>query len=412
MTDNVNAEIIAIGTEILLGEITDTNSVYMAQQMRDVGINLYYMTSVGDNEARIANAIELALGRADVILTCGGLGPTVDDVTRQGIARAVGRDLTFHENLYDQIAARFAMYKVTMTENNRRQAYLPQDAIPIENPVGTAPAFMVEVANKVIVSLPGVPRELKYLMTKRVIPYLLSKYQLGVIKARILKTAGIGESTLDDMLGSALLEGNNPTVGLAAHHGIIDIRITAKADSIAEADVMLETHALRVRERAGHYIFGEGRDKLEPNLLALLAQHDVRLQITEAGIDNAVIDRLSKLPKSDAILEATQCYAHPDELRAQVSEAPDQSLRTLAESVACSIGDDPTKVSIVILSLPDIDESADIDVATVVAVYTNGELQSRVYGFGAASQLSRQWVSRWAMAIVWRMVKEIHSDLA
>ncbi|MDQ7035948.1 MAG: competence/damage-inducible protein A, partial [Anaerolineae bacterium] len=171
VSDNVNAEIVAIGTEILLGEITDTNSVYIARKFRDVGINLYYMTSVGDNEQRIANALTLALSRADVVITCGGLGPTVDDITRQAVALATDRKLEFHQNLLDEIAARFEQFNAKMTDNNRRQAFLPAGAMTINNPVGTAPSFIVEVEKKAIISLPGVPREMKFLLNERIIPY-------------------------------------------------------------------------------------------------------------------------------------------------------------------------------------------------------------------------------------------------
>src|SRR5690606_4292627 len=160
------------GTEILLGEITDTNSVYLARLMRDIGVNVFYMTSVGDNEQRIADAIRIALGRAQIVITCGGLGPTVDDVTRQAVAAATDRGLTFHQHLLDRIAERFSGFRMQMSQNNRRQAYLPDDALPIENPVGTAPAFIVEHGDKVVISVPGVPREMKFLMIEHVVPYL------------------------------------------------------------------------------------------------------------------------------------------------------------------------------------------------------------------------------------------------
>ena len=139
MPDNPNAEIIAIGTELLLGEITDTNSVFMARQLRDIGVNMYFMTTVGDNLGRITDAISAALDRAEIVITSGGLGPTVDDMTRQAVADAVASPLEFHQSLYDGIAERFRGFGSKMTENNRQQAYLPQGAILVENPVGTAP---------------------------------------------------------------------------------------------------------------------------------------------------------------------------------------------------------------------------------------------------------------------------------
>ena len=238
MPENINAEIIAIGTEILLGEITDTNSVYIARLLRDIGLNLYYMTSVGDNEQRISDTIRIALSRAQVVITCGGLGPTIDDMTRQGVATATNRDLVFHQNLLDKIAERFTTFRAQMTDNNRRQAFLPAGAIVIDNPVGTAPSYIVEHEGKIIISLPGVPREMKFLMTESVTPYLREHFNLGngTIKARVLRTAGIGESLLDSQIGNELLQANNPTVGLAAHTGQVDIRITAKADSETQAD--------------------------------------------------------------------------------------------------------------------------------------------------------------------------------
>lgn len=405
MTENINAEIIAIGTEILLGEITDTNSVHIAKQLRDLGINLYYMTSVGDNEQRIADAIRIALGRADVIITCGGLGPTVDDMTRQGIATAVGRELIFQQDLFDQITDRFGRYKVKMTENNRRQAFLPEAAIPIPNPVGTAPSFIVEEDKKAIISLPGVPREMKFLMKERVIPYLLRKYQLGIIKARILKTAGIGESSLDDMLGDDLLNAANPSIGLAAHHGIIDIRITAKADNEDTADQMLDVMAKQVYKVADGYIFGEGDVQLEPVLIELLRQHGVRMAVVEAGIDNAIIDKLQGLNGGEAVIASAQRFDTPQALREAMQANADYTLRDLGENTARKLVTNEVQASIVILSLPDIDENADVDVGTVVAACVNGQLRSRVYGFGAKNALSRDWVSRWAMSIVWRLVK-------
>ena len=152
-------EIITIGTELLLGEITDTNSTYIARTMRDHGIDIYRITTIGDNPNRIANTIKEGLQRADIIITTGGLGPTIDDPTRQAVADAVGRQLVFLDQLWEQIVERYKNFGRKPTENNRRQAYIPENAIPIHNPVGTAPCFIVEQDSKFIISLPGVPQE-------------------------------------------------------------------------------------------------------------------------------------------------------------------------------------------------------------------------------------------------------------
>ena len=220
----MNAEIVSIGTELLLGEIIDTNSTHIARTLRDIGVNIFYMTSVGDNEQRITDTLKRGLSRSDLIITTGGLGPTVDDVTRQAVAAATNRGLEFHQSLLDQIAERFARFGSRMSENNRQQAYLPENAILIENPVGTAPCYIVESDKGIIISLPGVPREMKFLLSETVIPYLQNKMgDAKIIKALVLKTAGIGESHLDEKIAD-LMTSANPTVGLAAHIGQTDIR--------------------------------------------------------------------------------------------------------------------------------------------------------------------------------------------
>lgn len=409
MTDQVNAEIIAIGTELLLGELTDTNSVFLAQRLRDLGINLFFMTTVGDNRQRIAEALRIAMGRADVILTCGGLGPTVDDMTRQAVADATERDLVFHQTLLDQIAARFASYRAIMTENNKQQAYLPAEAIVIENPVGTAPAFIVEHAQRTVICLPGVPREMKFLMTEKVIPHLQTKYRLGIIRARILRAAGVGESALDDMLGKALLEQSNPTVGLAAHHGVIDIRMTAKATDVTEAEAMLDGVEALIRERVGHFIFGYGDAELEGVLLDLLTNRGLSIAVVEAGIKGAAIHKLQGAGKTAGLLHS-QSWNHPDEAYAITGYRHENTpLRALADSIAADLAAEHN-AGIAILCYPDIEENADTEIGTAVAVQVGQSTKSRVYGFGGKNPLARDWVSRWALATAWRMLRDTIPD--
>jgi nicotinamide-nucleotide amidase len=404
---NLNAEIITIGTEILLGEITDTNSVYIARALRDIGINLYFMTSVGDNEQRIADAIHIALARAQIVITCGGLGPTIDDMTRQAVAIATQRGLTFHQNLLDQIAARFAGFRMIMTDNNRRQAFLPDNAIVIENPVGTAPSFIVEHEGSLVISLPGVPREMKFLMMEKVIPYLQSHYHLGIIKAHVLRTAGIGESTLDDAIGKELLEASNPTVGLAAHSGQVDIRVTAKAATLEEAERMIHQVETKLRERVGAYIFGTDEDTLEQALVTLLHEHQATIAISETGLGSAVSARIEAVNQGRDILAATLLYDHPDNLRQDLATANDISLQDLALQAAETICRNTIAIAgIAIVSRPDVSESADSEQGTAVAIYSAEKSRSRVYGFGGQADMARLWVSTWAMAMTWQMLRQ------
>lgn len=404
MSNDVNAEIIAIGTEILLGEITDTNSVFIARALRDIGVNLFFMTSVGDNEDRIESSIRIALSRAQVVITCGGLGPTVDDMTRQGVARATERGLTFHQHLLDAIAQRFNGFKMQMTENNRRQAYVPYDALIIENPVGTAPAFAVEVGDKVVISLPGVPREMKYLFTERVIPYLREKYQLGgkIIKARVLKTAGIGESMLDDAIGKELLEASNPTVGLAAHSGQVDVRITAKADTEAEADAMIADFDAKLRARIGRYIFGADEATIDRALVDTLLTHNATLLTMETGIEPIIGARLNALQPGIAsggtfssLAALAEAYGLNEDL--PIRQLAEQTLQAACERAGITAG-------LAVASHSGTDDRADQDELSAVAVYVNGKVRSRTYGFGGNTEVAKQFTSTWAMAMVWRMM--------
>ena len=302
------AEIITIGTELLLGETTDTNTRFIAQTLRGLGIDLYRTQTVGDNAARIAEVIREALQRAEIIITTGGLGPTVDDPTRQAIADATGTQLEFHPELWEQILARIARYGRTPTENQKRQAFIPKGAVVIENPVGTAPAFIVEIPStpaplpisgegggvRVVITLPGVPREMETLLADAVIPYLQRRFNLNeVIKVRTLHVGGIGEGVLDDQVGD--LEAlSNPTVGLTAHSGVVDIRIAAKASTTAAAGDMIAAVEQDVRLRLGDNLFGADNDTLESVTLNAVARHGWTLATVESGLEDALMTRLNR----------------------------------------------------------------------------------------------------------------------
>lgn len=313
-----SAEIITIGTELLLGETADTNTRFIARTLRGLGVDLYRTQTVGDNAGRIAEAILQALERADIVITTGGLGPTVDDPTRQAVAEALGTELVFHPELWEQIVNRIGHYGRTPTENQKRQAYLPKGAIAIENPVGTAPAFIVELPSplppppalfgdappsgtmslgegkKVVVTLPGVPREMETLLTDSVVPYLQKRYHLhAVIKVRTLHVSGIGEGALDEQVGD-LETLTNPTVGLTAHSGVVDIRIAAKAETEAEAGRMIAEVEKDLRTRLGNNLFGVDGDILESVTLEALAQRGWSLACLESGLEGALLTRLAR----------------------------------------------------------------------------------------------------------------------
>ena len=289
----MHAEIITIGNEILLGEIIDTNSASIAKKLQGIGLPLFYTSTVGDNLDRMIVAIRQGLARSDVVITTGGLGPTVDDMTREAMARATGRVLVFDEVSLAQIEDRFRRWRRGMTDNNRQQAFRPAGSIAIENPVGTAPGFIVEQNGRVAICVPGVPSEMDYLMEHSVLPFLRQRFNLsGIIKSRALKVSGIGESQVDAQVGD-LEKLENPAVGLNAHSGIIVIRITASASDEGTADKLIAPVEATVRERLGGLVFGSDQETLEGVVLSELARRGETLAIVESGTGGRLVGKLS-----------------------------------------------------------------------------------------------------------------------
>jgi len=290
-----NLEIITIGTELLLGEITDTNSTYIARTLRDHGIDIFRITTIGDNPDRITSAIKEALARAEIIITTGGLGPTVDDPTRQAVADAIDRKLVFQPKLWKQIIERFKEYGSAPTENNRQQAYIPQDAIPIANPVGTAPCYIIDIDHACVVSLPGVPQEMKIILHESIIPFLHNRFELHsqTIKATVLHAASIGESAVDEIIKD-LEQKANPSVGLLAYPGQVDIRITSKANSESEAYALNKPVVEELKSRLGNNIYGQDEDTLENIICQLLIRNNCKLCLTEYGFEGSLIERINR----------------------------------------------------------------------------------------------------------------------
>ena len=290
-----NAEIVAIGSELLLGQIVDTNSAWMAQRLTGVGVDLFHKSTVGDNPERMKGTITRALERSDVVITGGGLGPTQDDLTRETIAEVTGRKLLLDQALLDDIEQRFRRRGFIMTANNERQAYIPEGAIPVHNPNGTAPSFIIEDPRGVIFALPGVPFELKWLFDNEVVPYLRKKFDLSeVITYRVLKMAEIGESAVDDRIGGLIAGSSNPTVGVLAHPGQVDVRIAAKAGSEEEASMLIAPVEEEVRRLLGRHVFAVDDQTMEDAVGRLLRERDATIAVYENTTAGLVADRLQQ----------------------------------------------------------------------------------------------------------------------
>jgi len=409
----MNAEIITSGTELLLGETVDTNSTYIARVLRDIGVNLYYKTSVGDNIERMALAVRQALERSDVVITTGGLGPTVDDVTREAVAQATGRSLVMYPECMAQLEAIFARWGRPVGENNRKQTYLPTGSIAITNPVGTAPGFILETDQGTVISLPGVPREMKHLMQTAVLPYL--RQRLGaeqvIIKAKTLRTVGLGESQIDERI-DAQMHSANPTVGLAAHAGIVDVRITARAPSERAADQMIAEMEAEVRARIGdENIFGTGDDKLEDVTAWLLAQAGVKLAIVESATGGEIARLLRDTPEGKAVVTAAQVVDGPEALSALLDISPAQLeafgwVSQMAATAAATSLIDTYAGGWGLAVLGDMRSHDDVfgDDAgqTFVALATPSTTAVRHYPYGGAGIMSRRWVNLRALDMLRR----------
>lgn len=267
----MNAEIVSIGSELLLGQIVDSNASWIAQRLAEAGVNLYYKTTVGDNMDRMVDTLNRALDRSDVVITGGGIGPTRDDLTREAVAKVTDRDVVTDPESLVELRERFQKRGFILTKNNERQAQIPRGAIVVRNPNGTAPAFIVETDRGVTISLPGVPFEMKWLVENEVIPYLRKKFGLTqMIHYRVLKVADLGESAVDDQIGHLIAESKNPTVGILAHPGQVDVRITARAETIKHANTLINDVDSKVRKLLGDNVFAVDGQTIESIIGELL----------------------------------------------------------------------------------------------------------------------------------------------
>jgi nicotinamide-nucleotide amidase len=291
----MKAEIIAIGSELLLGQLVDTNSSYIAKRLAENGIELVQTTTVGDDLQRMKEVIREATERSQIVITTGGIGPTEDDLTREAIAEVFHRPLTFQPQLMEQIEALFKKRGFRMAESNRKQAYIPEGSIPIKNPKGTAPGFILEYSNGSIISIPGVPMEMEYLMENTVIPYLRKRFDIKrqVIQYKVLRACGLGESAIGQQIKDLMKESRNPSVGTLASIGDIRVRITAKADSPEEASNLIGKMEKEIRNRLGTLIYGVDNETLQGNIARELERLKLTLSVVETITGGIISQKLT-----------------------------------------------------------------------------------------------------------------------
>ncbi|HYA94138.1 MAG TPA: CinA family nicotinamide mononucleotide deamidase-related protein [Thermodesulfobacteriota bacterium] len=291
----MKAEVIAIGSELLLGQIIDTNSSYIAKRFAENGIELVQTATVGDDLERMKEVIREAIHRSQIVITTGGIGPTEDDLTREAIAEVTQHPLTFQPHLMEQIENLFKRRGFRMAGSNRKQAYIPEEAIPIENPKGTAPGFIVETSTGAIISIPGVPLEMEYLMENTVIPYLRKRFDIKhqVIQYKVLRACGLGESAIGLQIEDLMKESKNPSIGTLASMGDIRIRITAKAENPGEASNLIQNMEKEIRNRLGVLIYGVDNETLHGNIARELERLRLALTVVETFTGGIISQKLT-----------------------------------------------------------------------------------------------------------------------
>jgi len=347
----MKAEILAIGTEILLGDIVNTNSQYIAKRLADVGISVYHQSVVGDNPERLLEAYRLAFSRVDLVITSGGLGPTKDDLTKEVAFEYFGKQSVVHKASLKIIEKYFEDAGRPMGESNKKQSYFPVDAVILPNNNGTAPGCIIEENEKIIALLPGPPWEMQPMFEESVVPYL-QKFAQGVLVSKVLRVIGVGESTAAEMIADILDNQTNPTVAPYAKAGEMTFRITAKANTQEEGIKLIKPMEDEIRSRLGSNIYGEGNTTLENVLGEMLVNKKLTISTAESCTGGMVAATIINYPGiSAAFVEGAVTYSNEakikrlgvkketlDKFGAVSSEVAAEMAKGIAKTAGTSIG--------------------------------------------------------------------------
>lgn len=343
----MKAEIIAVGTELLLGDIVNTNAQYIAKRLADIGVSVYHQTVVGDNPQRLKEALDLAFRRGvDVVITTGGLGPTKDDLTKEIAAEFFSKELAIHEESLNIIKEYFAKSKRTFSENNVKQAYFPKDSIILENNHGTAPGCIIEKDNNFIILLPGPPREMKPMFEGNVIPYL-KKFTDGILVSKVLRICGLGESAMAEIIQDIIDKQTNPTVAPYAKSSEVTLRITAKASSEKEAEKLILPVEEEIRQRLGENVYGEGETSLEEVIGNALIEKGLTISTAESCTGGLLAGQLINYPGiSKVFMEGAVTYSNEAKInRIKVKKSTLEAFGAVSGETAVEMAEGIAKTS-------------------------------------------------------------------
>ena len=322
---NRNAEILCIGTEILMGDIVNTNAAFIAKELTGLGINVYHQSVVGDNPNRLKEALSLAFSRADIVITTGGLGPTYDDLTKETIAGYFHRELICDQPSLQRIQSYFASIDRPMTENNKKQAMMPKDAVILPNDNGTAPGCIIESEGKTAIMLPGPPREMSAMFLDSVVPYLRQKSDHSLFSHN-LRFYGIGESQLEDILRPLMEKSLNPTVAPYAKTGEVMLRVTASAKTEVEAEEKMAPVIAQIKDQVGEYLYGTDVDSLQQAVVALLSKKGLKVATAESCTGGKVSEALTQIGGASGVFECGIC-AYSNRIKQELLGVKEETLQ-------------------------------------------------------------------------------------
>jgi nicotinamide-nucleotide amidase len=344
----MKAEIIAVGTELLLGEILDTNSQYLSQQMSGLGIDLYYISHIGDNHTRLTNAVLQALDRSDLLIMTGGLGPTEDDLTREAIAAALGETMEVQADLENHLRTWYFRRNRPMPERNIKQATLIPSATTIPNPIGTAPGWWVETNGKYIATMPGVPVEMRKMWEEQILPKLQIIAGTGVIATRTLKTVGLGESAAEEVV-QPLIRSTNPTLATYAKNDGVHLRMGAKAESRDVAEKLIDDFEVEVRELIGDWVYGYEDETLSAVVGKLMKDAGLTVGTMESCTGGLLASYFTDAAGSSAYFKGSLItytpvlkmqYGVPPETIEKYGVVSEECARAMASAVRLALGTD------------------------------------------------------------------------
>ena len=331
----MRAEIITVGTEILLGDIINTNTHYLSNELANMGIDIYYQTTVGDNEERLLNQLNDSLKRSDLIILTGGLGPTQDDITKEVCAKYLNLQMELHKESWDKIVEIYDKMKRIPTENNRKQAYFPVDSTILPNKYGTAPGCIMQKDNKTIIVMPGPPKEMQPMFDNYVKPFLL-KDNSYVLKSKVLRIIGVGESKIENDLLDLIDKQTNPTIATYAKDGECTVRITAKGKNIEEVEDLILPVYKEIKNRFKEKVYGEDETTIEDEVAKLLVNNNLKIAVAESCTGGMVSSALINYPGiSSVFMEG--CVTYSNEAKMMSLGVKEETLNTFgAVSEECA----------------------------------------------------------------------------